>query len=75
MNWHDHIEQVPGIAGGKPVLRGTRLTVEFVLERLAAGDPADTLLDEYPVLKPEHLRAVLAYALSVVRQDELLMSA
>jgi uncharacterized protein (DUF433 family) len=35
MDWHQHIERVPGVMLGKPVFRGTRITVEFVLERLA----------------------------------------
>jgi len=75
VDWREHIEQAPGVAGGKPVFKGTRLTVEFVLDRLAAGDSAEVLVAQYPVLRPIHLRAAVAYAASVVRQDELLLSA
>lgn len=37
VNWQDHIEVVPDVAAGKPVFKGTRITVEFVLERLGEG--------------------------------------
>lgn len=57
---------------GKPVFRDTRITVEFVLERLAQGARAEDLVRSHPPLTLEHIAAALAYALSVVRQDELL---
>ena len=75
MDWQDHIERTPGVMTGKPIFKGTRLTVEFVLERLAAGDGAETLLRQYPALKPEHLPAALSYAAAVVRRDELVDAA
>ncbi|MGB7156756.1 MAG: DUF433 domain-containing protein [Tepidisphaeraceae bacterium] len=74
MDWHAHIERVPGVMLGKPVFRGTRITVEFVLERLAQGARPEDLVRSHPPLTPEHVTAALAYALSVVRQDELLLS-
>lgn len=75
MDWHAHIERVPGVMLGKPVFRGTRITVEFVLERLAQGARAEDLVRSHPPLTAEHVTAALAYAVSVVRQDELLLSA
>ena len=75
MNWQDHIERVPGVMLGKPVFRGTRLTVEFILERLSQGARAEDLVNSHPPLTIEQVRAALAYAVSVVRQDELLVSA
>jgi uncharacterized protein (DUF433 family) len=47
---------------GKPVFKGTRITVEFVLERLAQGASASELVDNYEGLLPDHIRAALAYA-------------
>ena len=75
MDWQKHIERVPGVMLGKPVFRGTRITVEFVLERLAQGARPEDLVRSHPGLTLDHVRAALAYALSVVRQDELLLSA
>lgn len=72
MDWHQYIERVPGVMLGKPVFRDTRITVEFILERLAQGARAEDLVRSHPTLTLEHISAALAYALSVVRQDELL---
>jgi len=74
MDWHQHIERVPGVMLGKPIFRGTRITVEFVLDRLAQGARAEDLVRSHPQLTIEHVMGALAYAVSVVRQDELLMS-
>lgn len=60
---------------GKPIFRGTRITVEFILERLAQGALSEDLVRSHTPLTAEHVKAALAYALSVVRQDELLLSA
>lgn len=60
---------------GKPIFRGTRITVEFVLERLAQGAQPEELVRSHPPLTPDHIRAALAYALSSVRQDDLLLGA
>jgi uncharacterized protein (DUF433 family) len=75
MDWHKQIERVPGVMLGKPIFRGTRITVEFVLERLAQGARPEDLVKSHPTLTAEHISAALAYAVSVVRQDELLLSA
>ena len=71
MNWQDYIERDPEVMLGKPVFKGTRLTVEFVLERLGQGDLVEELLESYVGLRPEHIRAAQAYAASVLRHDEL----
>jgi uncharacterized protein (DUF433 family) len=72
MDWQKHIERVPGVMLGKPIFRGTRITVEFVLERLAQGARAEDLVRSHPPLTADHIMAALSYAVSVVRQDELL---
>jgi uncharacterized protein (DUF433 family) len=62
MRWQDYIQTDPEIRGGKPCIVGTRVTVTDVLEYLAAGTSEQQLLAEFPYLKPEHIRAVLAFA-------------
>ena len=59
MNWQDYIEANPEVALGKPVFKGTRLTVEFILERLGEGATVDDLVQNYVGLTPEHIRAAL----------------
>ena len=74
MNWQDFIEVRPCVALGKPVFKGTRMTVEFVLERLGDGATVDDLVRNYVGLTPEHVRAATAYAAAVLRRDELVWS-
>jgi uncharacterized protein (DUF433 family) len=62
MNWRDHIEQRPDVMMGKPVFKGTRLTIEHVPERLGDGATEADLLAAHPRLTPQHIRAALAYA-------------
>ncbi len=52
----------PDICNGKPVIRGTRITAQTVLEFLAAGDSVADVLEEYPTLKREDVQACLNYA-------------
>jgi uncharacterized protein (DUF433 family) len=75
MDWRKYIERVPDVMLGKPIFRGTRMTVEFVLERLAQGARPEDLVRSHPPLTLEQVHAAIAYALAVVRQDELLVSA
>jgi uncharacterized protein (DUF433 family) len=56
----------PNIFGGKPIIRGRRLAVEHVLGMLAAGDTPEIILEGYPWLEPEDIRACLIYALRIV---------
>lgn len=69
IRWQDYIEERKDIMLGKPVFKGTRLTVEHVLKELGAGLSRQELLDNYPTLKPEHVRAALLYAAAVVTMD------
>ena len=52
----------PDICSGRPVVRGTRITVQTVLEFLAAGDSVEEVLEEYPTLTREDVHACLHYA-------------
>ena len=70
MDWRDYIEQRPEIMMGKPVIKGTRLTVEFILERLGDGWSPEALTQSYPDLQPEHIQAAQAYAAACLALDE-----
>ena len=63
-DWRDHIIADERILAGKTIVKGTRLSVEFVLELLAAGWDRDALRDNYPQVTEDRIRAVLAYAAS-----------
>lgn len=65
----DLIVTDPSIALGKPVVRGTRLTVEFLLEKLGAGESMQDLLRAHPRLTDEGIRAALRHAAAVMRCD------
>ncbi|MCI0508196.1 MAG: DUF433 domain-containing protein [Gammaproteobacteria bacterium] len=61
MNWREHMVVDPNILVGKPVIKGTRLSVDFLLKLLASGWTEQQLFDNYPQLKPEDLRAIFAF--------------
>lgn len=63
------IESNPEIMMGKPVVVGTRITVELILEKLAAGETIDHLLAAHPRLKHEHVLAALDFAAKALRAD------
>ncbi|MDE2321259.1 MAG: DUF433 domain-containing protein [candidate division NC10 bacterium] len=74
MEWKDRIVTDPGVCGGRPRLKGTRLTVEFLLGLKAAGWSEKQILDNYPHITLEDLQAVFAYAQTII-QDEIFLSA
>jgi uncharacterized protein (DUF433 family) len=61
----------PAIFGGKPIVRGMRISVELILGLLAQGASWDDLLTDYPDLEVDDLRACLAYAHAVIAHDSL----
>ena len=61
----------PEIFGGKPIIRGLRISVELVLSLLAQGETPESILEDYPDLAREDIRACLAYAHSVIAHDTL----
>jgi uncharacterized protein (DUF433 family) len=71
MEWSTHIAADPAVLGGKPVVRGTRLGVEFVLGLLASGWTAEQVMASYPQLTAESLRAVFAFAAEVLREEAI----
>jgi len=62
MPWSERIVIDPEVLAGKPVVRGTRLAVEFILELLAAGQSENDLLANYPGLMRDDILACLSYA-------------
>ncbi len=69
----DRIEINPKIMLGKPVIRGTRITVELVLRKLAEGATENDLLDAYPHLKKQDLQAAIAYAADTLAHEETVL--
>lgn len=63
----------PEIFGGKPIVRGMRISVELIIALLAAGETTETLLENYPDLEPEDIRACLAYAHARIAGEQLHM--
>lgn len=70
MNWREHIVLDPEVLIGKPVLRGTRLSVDLILDRLADGWTAEDLFKSYPRLTPAALQAVFAFAAEVLKDED-----
>ena len=63
------IQSHPKIMMGKPVVAGTRITVELILEKLAAGESIEQLLDEYPTLTRESIYAALDFAAQAMKAE------
>lgn len=63
----------PDIMLGKPVIRGTRIPVEILLRKLSEGATESDLLDAYPNLETEDIRAAMAYAADVVALEETIL--
>jgi uncharacterized protein (DUF433 family) len=71
----DRVEIDSAVMLGKPVIRGTRIPVELLLRKLSEGAAMEDLLDAYPRLTPEDVRAALAYAADAIAHEELLTPA
>jgi uncharacterized protein (DUF433 family) len=61
----------PEIFGGKPIIRGMRISVELVLSLLAQGESLEAILDDYPELELADIRACFAYAHAVIANDRI----
>ncbi len=67
--WREWIVSNPSVMMGKPVIVGTRITVELILEKLAAGETVDDLREAHPRLTREAIQAALAFAAEALRAD------
>ncbi|GIK50098.1 MAG: hypothetical protein BroJett013_27950 [Alphaproteobacteria bacterium] len=68
---HPRVTLIPGVMGGKPCIKDTRLPVEHILAYLGAGDSIDDVLAAYPFLTREDVLAALAFAADYLRSDGL----
>lgn len=73
MNWQEYIVSDTQILLGKPCIRGTRISVEFIIQLLASGWTEKQVFDNYPTIKPYHLQAVFAYIYDNIH-DNLIFS-
>lgn len=71
MNWHERITVDPKVLVGKPVIKGTRISVEFVIDLLAGGWTIEQILTEYDHLTREDIQACLAYASEVLKSERV----
>ncbi len=68
----DRIEIDPRVCGGKPIIKGTRIPVTVILDRLAGDEGWGTILEDYPELTPEDIKAALFYAKSSIDHTEIM---
>lgn len=71
---HDRIEINPKIMFGKPVVKGTRITVEHLLRKLAGGMTVDEILTDHPHLTPDDIYAAAAFAADHLAQEEIIFA-
>ncbi len=71
MDWKNRIEVNPDVLVGKPVVKGTRLAVEFVVDLLAQGWTEEEILKNYPRLSHDDIRACLSYASAVLHAEKV----
>ena len=62
VKWQDYITAAPAIMVGKPIIKGTRITVELIVEKLGYGETVDGILEDYPHLTREQIYACLRFA-------------
>jgi uncharacterized protein (DUF433 family) len=72
LRWQDYISFDRDILGGKPAIKGTRLGVQFILQRLVDGWSMQDLLEAYPGLTEEQVRACIDYALDGLESEQIL---
>ncbi len=71
MDWRERIVIDPNILVGKPLIRGTRISVEFVIDLLGRGWSVEDVLAEYDHLKAEDVRACLLYARDMLAEERV----
>jgi len=71
MNWQDRIVVDPKVLVGKPVIKGTRIAVEFILELVAEGWTQQQILENYPQLTVEDIHAAFRYAAETMKQERV----
>lgn len=74
MNWEDRIEINPKVLVGKPVIRGTRLAVEFIMELLANDWTEQQILENYPGINHDDISACLHYATDMLKSERVYLT-
>jgi uncharacterized protein (DUF433 family) len=69
IDWRAHIDSDPKIMFGKPVIKNTRIPVDLILEKLAAGDKTEDLIESYPTLVKEDIISCLLFAAETVKNE------
>jgi uncharacterized protein (DUF433 family) len=69
VNWKAHIHSNPKILLGKPVIKGTRISVEFILGLFSEGWTPQQVIENYPTLNAESIQAVFAFAAECLKED------
>ena len=72
MDYKDHLESTADIMLGKPVIKGTRITVELILKKLSEGASAEDIIKAYPNVTLNSIKAVLAYASDMVSTETVI---
>ena len=75
MNYQDRVAANPKVMLGKPVIKGTRITVELVLRKIAGGYSFDEIIEMYSHITKEDILASVSYAVSVIESEDTLQSA
>ncbi len=70
MDYKQYIERNPEVMMGKPVIKGTRITVELIMRKLAGGYSVDELIEAYPHLSRPQVLCALEYAADIIANDE-----
>ncbi len=69
MNWKEYIHSDPEVLVGKPVIKGTRLAIDFILDLLAQGWTEEQILENYPTLTKESLKALFAFVSECMKEE------
>jgi uncharacterized protein (DUF433 family) len=70
-DWKRRITVDPNILAGKPIIKGTRIAVEFILDLLANDWTIESILNNYPQLRKEDITAVLKYATEILKEEKV----
>jgi uncharacterized protein (DUF433 family) len=71
LSWRNRVVVDPSVLAGKPVVKGTRLAVEHILELLASGWSTEDILSGYPGLEADDIRACLSYAREILEEERV----
>jgi len=73
LDYRERVHADPAILNGKPVIRGTRISVEIILQRLSEGASVEALVEAWPHLTRDDIQAALAYSAGVIANEEMLV--